>query len=379
VNTDALVVIGVTAACTAAVGLVAALAVRRARRVSLVLALVVAALAPFVALVVSVSANVGAMFISEHDAWVARVALAASAVPAVTLAVVLGRALVADVRVVGAQARALASGGRPAAPAAKVTAELAAVVDELAETRRGLAESRDREQALESARRQVVAFVSHDLRAPLAGVRAAVDGLQDGVLADRGAAYAGISTAVERMTRMLDDLAELSRADVDPEAFAPEHVPVRLADLLHDVVRTLRPVAAARAVALDVDVEEGLEVVGAADGLARVLDNLLGNAVRSSAEGSTVRVVGRGVGGQARIAVDDACGGIRPDDLDHVFELGWQGSPHDVRGREGLGLAIVDRVVAQHGGKVAVEPTSEGCRFEVSLPGASRGPAADPA
>ncbi len=397
-NPDALVVIGVTAACTAVVGAIGAVAVRRARRVSLVLALVLAALAPFVAVVVSVWVNVGAMFLSDHDAWVARVALVASAVPAVALAVVLGRALVADVRVVGAQARALGElrgpmdasvGAVESSPvggattdrhvSVPVTAELAAVVEELAETRRRLSESRERERALESARRQVVAFVSHDLRAPLAGVRAAAEGLSDGVLSDRKAAYAGIVAAADRMARMLDDLSELARTDI-PEAAVPQTAPVRLADLLDGIVLGVRPVATRRGVALVVNVENGLEVPGSASDLARVLENLVGNAVRSSVVGGTVRVVGRMVDGEARIAVDDTCGGIAPGDLDHLFEPGWQGSPHGERGREGLGLAIVDQVVTRHGGQVAVASTSEGCRFEVSLPGARRGgPVADPA
>ena len=139
--------------------------------------------------------NVGAMFLSDHDAAVARLVLVLSSVPAVVLAVLLGRHAPRRRAVGGEQARALAAGlDRPAA--GPVTAELAELGAELARTRASLEASRAREQALESARRQVLAFVSHDLRSPLSGIRATVDGLRDGVLVDTGPAYAGIETAI---------------------------------------------------------------------------------------------------------------------------------------------------------------------------------------
>jgi signal transduction histidine kinase len=126
-------------------------------------------------------------------------------------------------------------------------------------------------------------------------------------------------------------------------------------------------------VALLVDVEPGLEVVGMPDELARVLDNLVGNAVRSSGPGGVVRVAGRWADGQVRVAVEDSCGGIPEDERAHVFDEGFQGAgAHRQPGREvgsaGLGLAIVGTVVAAHGGHVGVEPTDAGCLFEVRLP-----------
>lgn len=364
---DTIIIVSVTLACTGVVGALGALAVRRVRRVSLVLALVAAALVPFVAVVLAVWVNVGAMFISTHDAGVARLVLGLSALPAVLIALLLGRAFVADVRLVGAQARALAlEDGAPPGRPEPVTAELGRLVDELTETRERLSASRERERGLEASRRQIVAFVSHDLRAPLAGVRATVEGLQDGVLTDTTTAFAGMATAVSRMSRMLDDLSEISRADGQPPAREPR--PVRLTELLEHSLAHAAPAAAAAGVRLEVELEEDLEVMGVPDDLARVLDNLLGNAVRSSGTDGVVRVAGRRVDGEARIAVADTCGGIPSTELPRVFDEGWQGSPHGGRGSDGLGLAIVDQVVAEHGGRVAVEPTDEGCRFEVALP-----------
>ena len=365
---------GVTALCAVVVGTLGLLVVSRVRRASLVAALVVTALVPAAVVGLALWFNVGAMFLSDHDAAVARVVLGLSCVPAVVLAVVLGRMLLADVRAVGVQARALA-GGDPAPGSSPVTAELASLADELARTRMSLEASRERERALESARRQVVAFVSHDLRSPLSGIRATVEGLRDGVLGEPEAAYAGIDAATERLSRMIDDLAELSRPDREPVVRVPESV--SLSSLLDDVLAHSAAGAAAQQVALLVDVEPGLEVLGVPEELARVLDNLVGNAVRSSGAGGTVRVEGHRSGGQVRVAVQDTCGGIPDDERAHVFDEGFQGTgPHAALagstpvgvGSSGLGLAIVGSVVAAHGGRVGVEPTAAGCLFEVRLP-----------
>ena len=357
---------GVTALCALAVGLVGALVVSRVRRASLVAALVVTALVPAAVIGVALWINVGAMFLSDHDASVARLVLVLASLPAVVIAALLGRMLLADVRSVGDQARALAAGST--APAAgPVTAELAELGAELARTRTSLEASRAREQALESARRQVLAFVSHDLRSPLSGIRATVDGLRDGVLLDTDAAYVGIEAATDRLGRMIDDLAELSRTENVPTAPAPTDV--ALSEVLQEVLAHSAAGAAARSVALDVHVEPGLRVVGVSDELARVLDNLVGNAVRSSGAGGTVRVAGHRELGHVRVAVEDTCGGIPDHDRAHVFDEGFQGHgvPSGV-GAAGLGLAIVGTVVAAHGGRVGVEATDGGCLFEVLLP-----------
>ena len=125
---------GMTALCAVGVGVVGALVVNRVRRVSLVAAMVVTALVPVAVVALAIWVNVGAMFLSEHDAAVARLVLGLSSLPAVVLAVLLGRFVLADVRAVGAQARGLATeAGLPAA--SPVTAELAELSSELARTR----------------------------------------------------------------------------------------------------------------------------------------------------------------------------------------------------------------------------------------------------
>ncbi|MBD5784837.1 HAMP domain-containing histidine kinase [Cellulosimicrobium terreum] len=379
----------VTAGCAVVVGLLGAWAVRAARRVSLVLALVLAALVPFAAVVVALSVNVSAMFLSEHDAGVVRLVLAASSVLAVVIALVLGRTVADDARRVGELARRIgddADGATaPADPAARprtapataapATAELARVVAELEETQRRLDVARESERAAQAARREVVAFVSHDLRSPLAGVRAAAEGLQDGVFPDPRPPLDGIVAATERMSRMIEDLAELARDD-RPRA-RPAAQEVDVAVVLERVAAHARPLAGSVGVELRVEVAEGVRVPGDPGEIERVLDNLVANAVRASgrdaagtASSGVVTVEATVADGTARVVVHDTCGGIPADALAHLVEPGYQVAGSG--GSDGLGLAFVDRVVDQHGGSLDVASSDDGCRVEVRLPAAGR-------
>jgi signal transduction histidine kinase len=373
--TDVQFMVLVTIACSLVVGVVGFVALRLARRVSIMLALLVAALTPVAAVVAALAVNVSAMFISPHDAFVVRLVLGTASVLEVLLALALGRLVAREVRLVVDGARRLgqvpmaderADGGAtapvPRTPA-PATAELAAVMAELETTRDRLAASRAAERAAQEARREVIGFVSHDLVSPLSGIRAATDGLRSGVFPEPTTALDGIAAAVDRMSRMIADLGELSRSDEPPRR--AELGPVDMAAVLRGVLAHARPAAAEHGVDLAEHIEGDVRVQGDRDDLGRVLDNLVSNAVRSSGPGGRVLVGVRSLEGFARLTVRDTCGGIPADQVPHMFRAGYQG---DKAGSSGLGLAFVDRVVEEHGGRVAVHSTTAGCDVEVSLP-----------
>jgi signal transduction histidine kinase len=145
-----------------------------------------------------------------------------------------------------------------------------------------------------------------------------------------------------------------------------------LADLVSDALAAARPVAREEGVRLEGTVDGNAARLLVAVSLARVLSNLVSNAVRHTPPGGTVRVEG-GASGQegAWIAVSDECGGIPPQDLERIFDVGFRGtrvrSPRD-GGGGGLGLSIARGLVEASGGSIEVENCDGGCRFRVQLP-----------
>lgn len=371
--TDVQFMVLVTVACSVVAAVVGLVAIRLARRLSLMLALLLAALIPVAAVVAALAVNVSAMFISPHDASVVWLVLGTASVLEVLLALALGRLVAKEVLLVvdgarqlgqvPAQGEGLGAAPRRAVVATPETAELAAVMAELETTRDRLAASRAAERAAQDARRQVVGFVSHDLVSPLSGIRAATDGLRDGAFPDPTIALDGIAAAVDRMSRMIGDLGELSRSDTLPRRTEP--APVDMGAVLSGVLAHARPAAAEHGVELTESVAGDVRVWGDRDELSRVLDNLVSNAVRSSGPGGRVLVGVTSQDGFARLSVRDTCGGIPDDEVPHMFRAGFQGGK---AGGSGLGLAFVDRVVDEHGGKVSVRSTTAGCDVEVRLP-----------
>ncbi len=246
------------------------------------------------------------------------------------------------------------------------------MLHDLADTRRTLAESRERERAAERSRQELVSFMSHDLRTPLAGLRALAEGLEDGVIADVPRAMAQLRGTVSRMTVLVDDLFALSRVQQGARESKPDML-VSLAELIRDVASESAATAQAQNVTLEVGLPEDdrLAVLGSSDDLARALANLAGNAIRHTEPGRAVRLEGgRAEDGHLVLAVVDGCGGIPDDHLDRVFDPGWRGSPSrsEADGGAGLGLAITRGVVESHAGEISVRNVPGGCRFEVTLP-----------
>lgn len=235
--------------------------------------------------------------------------------------------------------------------------------------------ARLREAEVEERRRELVAWVSHDLRSPLAGIRALAEALEDDVVDDPALAHADLRRHVDRMSRMVDDLLDLSRIHAGHVDRHREQV--SLADVVSDVVASSRSVADAAGVALAATAEGPVLATVDPAYLTRAVDNLIGNAVRHTPNGGAVAVTLTERDGSAEIAVQDGCGGIPDEALPRVFEAGYRATsartPTEAGGA-GLGLAIVRGVVEAHGGSVRVSNSGPGCRFVVVLPLDGRAP-----
>ena len=230
---------------------------------------------------------------------------------------------------------------------------------------------RDRERALEAGQRELVAWMSHDLRSPLAGIQAMVEALEDEVVVDPAtvsAYHRNIGVEAERLAGMVDDLFELSRLHSGRLSLNPQQV--TLADVVAQTVPTVAPLARARSIELLGDGPDVPVVVDVRE-VARVLTNLLSNAIRHTPPGGCVRILGGHDGEHAYLAVEDGCGGIPAGDLPRLFEVGFRSTaartPGDDSGA-GLGLAIARGIVEAHHGQIDVRNVDGGCRFTARFP-----------
>lgn len=353
----------------AAAGVLGAGALWLLRRRSLTASVSVVAAVAVTAMLAGTLAVAQAMFLSRHDLSVVTTVVAMAAVVSLLTALLLGRWVVARSRELVLAARDFGDGGDYSAPARPATAELADVSRELAATSAKLAESRDRERALESSRRELVAWISHDLRTPLAGLRAMSEALEDGVAADPDRYLRQIRTEVERLNDMVGDLFELSRIHAGSLALTRSRM--SLYDLIGDALAGADPLAREHGVRLVGDRIEPVPVEVDGKEMSRVLGNLLVNAIRRTPTDGTVAIAAERTAEGVVLSVTDGCGGIPEDDLPRVFDTGWRGThARTPPAGAGLGLAIVRGIVEAHQGRAAVRNVSGGCRFEVTLPAA---------
>jgi signal transduction histidine kinase len=351
----------------------------------------VAALAPVVAMGIGVAWATAHMFLMAHDLRVLWVVLCSAGGVGLIVSILLSRRVAGAVRSVGEMARRLGEDGPGAdlAPDSRdgrsnrgargvsfgtaVPGELAAVATELQLTSARLAAAQEQAATLERSRRELVAWVSHDLRTPLAGIRAMVEALEDGVVDDAETVahyHRTMRREADRLAGLVNDLFELSRIQSGALCLTYEAVP--LEEVVADAVSDVAVAAAAKGIEVRCELRRPARVDLSTPEMARVVRNLLDNAIRHTAAGGTV-IVDAGLdetGTAAVVSVLDACGGIPDHDLDLVFDLAYRGdaarTPGD--GGGGLGLAVARGLVEAHHGEITVQNEGPGCRFVVRFP-----------
>ncbi len=257
-------------------------------------------------------------------------------------------------------------------------AQLSAAFNEMAAK---LEQAAENERLLDEARRNLVAWASHDLRTPLTSLRVMVDALADGVVDDPEsiARYLRQSqNEITRMTNLLDDLFELAQLDAGYQELDYEWI--NLSDLISDALESFAARAAAQSITLEGSVDPQVDPVWAApDKLSRILDNLLSNALRHTSKNDSVKLSASNQAGHTIVVVQDSGHGISEQELPLIFDRFYRGEKsrtrdHDEIGGVGLGLTIVKGLVEAHGGEIQVESKSgEGTKFWFSLPGQNLG------
>jgi signal transduction histidine kinase len=226
---------------------------------------------------------------------------------------------------------------------------------------------------LEQARRDLIAAVSHDLRTPLTSIRAMIEALADGVVAEPEMVqryYGTVRFQIQNLSGLINDLFELSQLETGQIQLAVEAV--NLNDLLSDVLESMQAQAGAKGVSLKGIFYEDLPLIkGELNKLQRVIYNLVQNAIRHTPSGGSISLATQVAPEGVQVEVADTGEGISSEDLPHIFDQFFRGEKSRSRetGGAGLGLAIAKRIVEAHHGRIWVESqVGQGTRFSFILP-----------
>jgi signal transduction histidine kinase len=308
------------------------------------------------------------MFGVHHDVAILAIALG-SAFAALACAYVLGRRILRPLSFLRATAARLAAGDLGARAPETGPRELRDVASSFNEMATSL-------EQLFDARRELVAWASHDLRTPLASLRAMAEALED-ELASPAEYVPAIRAQTEILSRLVEDLFEL--AMIDAGALTLELRDARLADLVAGCLGALEAEARTRNVTLEARVDPADPPVRIApDKVERVLLNLLANAVRHAKQDGAVSVRVEPDTDHVVVAVEDSGDGLATGAPQRMFERFWRADGSRARsgGGAGLGLAIAQGLVHAHGGRIWAENRREGgARVAFTLPLARSRPA----
>lgn len=309
--------------------------------------------------VLSAVLSAALMSFTVHDITVLVVVLAFGLGLGLITTVALARPLAADLERIRATAQGVATGDLSVRTGVVRSDELgmaASAVDDMIVRLEDATEERSRQQ---SARREFLSAVGHDLRSPLAALRVAVEALEDGLAPDPQRYFRSMRADVDALSHLVDDLFLLSTIEAGNLRF--DKLPVDVAELADESIEALHPVARERHVELVLEADGVVPALAGPDQIGRVIRNLVDNAVRHSPEGTTVTVTAAVEDG-ARVTVTDEGPGFSADMVERVFDEFVTGDPARSRaiGGAGLGLAIARGLVDAHSGSIWAESGAGG-------------------
>jgi signal transduction histidine kinase len=316
------------------------------------------------------------MFISQHDLILGTLLLIFAGGVSVAFGYFISNSITQDLQDMVTSADMISQGDfgvRVNVSGEDEVAQLAQAFNQMAAQLENAAEA---ERALDEARRNLVAWASHDLRTPLTSLRVMLDALADGVVTDPETVSRYMhqsQSEVKRMSHLIDDLFELAQLDAGYQNLDFEWI--ALSDLISDTLESFAARAKAQGVTLEGTITPEVDPVWAApDKLSRILDNLVGNALRYTPEGGRICLKASLEGSHVRVEVRDSGSGIAARDLPYIFDRFYRGEKSrkrngDKGGGVGLGLAIVKGLIQAHGGEIWVESeVGVGTKFWFTLP-----------
>jgi signal transduction histidine kinase len=295
------------------------------------------------------------MFVSTHDLTVLLIVVGFGVVAAVAFAVLVSGPLTGDLTHIAETASGIAAGNfstRTKITRSDEVGDLAGALDVMAASLETADVARSRD---DTVRREFFAAVSHDLRTPLASMQAALEALQDGLVDDPDRYLASMTRDAEALAQMVDDLFLLARLGSGDVEIRTESID--LTEIADEAVEVFRPLAAGKSLSMVLDVDARVTAIAGPEGVARVVRNLLDNAVRHSPAGGQI-VVTVSNGASAQVVVTDDGPGFSNDFVGHAFERSSRqdGVRNRATGGSGLGLAIAQEYISGFGGAIWAEP-----------------------
>ena len=316
------------------------------------------------------------MFASEHDLLMATSLLFFAGGIAMSLGYLLSATLTDRIVVLNRAAKQIAQGKLGVRVPVAGRDEMASLAHSFNDMAAQLEEAAHRQQELDTLRRNLIAWVGHDLRTPLASIRAIVEALADGMVEDPDTVERYLRTAqrdIGSLSVLIDDLFQL--AQLEAGGLRLDLCSGSISDLVSDTLESFSELAARQKVTLEGSADPAADPVTMdVPRIGRVLANLLGNALQYTAAGDRVQVHASKTTEGVLVEVSDTGEGIASEDLPHVFERFFRGEKSRSRatGGAGLGLAIAKGIVEAHGGSIGVESTvGKATRFFFSLPARS--------
>jgi len=313
------------------------------------------------------------MFASYHDLLLAVILLVFASGIAMVLGYFLSSTITERIQLLEEAAGKLAEGDLKTRVAVQGHDEVAMLANTFNQMAEQLQTADVKQRELESLRRDLIAWVSHDLQTPLTSMRAILEALSDGIVEDPETVKRYLHTAqrdVKNLSALIDDLFQM--AQLDAGGFPLHCAKASLSDLVSDTLESFTELAKQQEVTLEGNVDSEVDpVMIDTQAIGRVLNNLIGNALRHTSNNGRVSVWVRRTTKGVEVTVSDTGTGIHADDLPHIFERFYRGEKSRNRGTggAGLGLAIARGIVQAHGGEIRVESQiGKGTQFTFFIP-----------
>ncbi|MBI5296236.1 MAG: HAMP domain-containing protein [Chloroflexi bacterium] len=282
------------------------------------------------------------------------ISVLAASLAAVGVSILLSRSIVAPLRAMMSASQRIAEGHydeRVQATGKDELGQLALRFNQMAEQL----------EQVESMRRRLIGDVTHELRTPLTAIKGSMEGLIDGVLPSSPETFEQIHQEADRLSRLVDDLQELSR--VEARAYPLDLRPVDAAALMGTIRKRLGFQFEDKGVSLTSSLPPSpVRVLADEDRIVQVLTNLAGNALQHTPAGGSVTLGVQSEGDEILFIVRDTGAGIPAEHLTHIFDRFYRvdKSRSRVRGGSGIGLTIAKHLVEAHGGRIWAESDGEG-------------------